>query len=98
MFSSLKESSSSSSKVNAVIYSILWANRIAGSPNPCASDLVQSANSGLLRLCGRPVLQKTEIVVSDMFKLVGTLGKSKSILDLRFICMYHQFCRVSWIK
>ena len=62
------------------------ANSIAGLPNQCASDLVQSAKNGLIRLCGRPVLQKTEIDVSDMFNLVEKFGKSRSLLDL-IVCV-----------
>lgn len=90
--SSMKDSSPSASKVNAITYSISWAHKVSGFSDPCNTNLVSFTKNGLLRDSGRPIQQKSEISKEDLLKLIAHFGNTTNILDLRFICM----CLVSF--
>jgi len=84
---SLKYSCPSASKINAIVYGISWAHKIAGFSDPCDSDLVLFAKNGLIRANSKPPVQKCAISIEDMKKIVQHFGKSDSLLDLRFVTM-----------
>ncbi|KAK3104500.1 hypothetical protein FSP39_003510 [Pinctada imbricata] len=96
---SLMRNNASVSKIEQAIYSISWAQYIAGYDNPCESVLVKNIVEGARRKLSRPVVKKEPITPDILCKLVERFGMSDNLYDKRIVTMcligYASFMRFS---
>lgn len=98
---SLGENCNTTGSIDEAFYSISWAHKMAGYPNPCTSDLTISVREGCHRTIGHKVINKKEPITSNILKQLCTLygSESCSLLDIRICCMcllsYADFLRFS---
>jgi hypothetical protein len=75
------------SKINAMLYSIAWAHKIAGFIDPCKSSIVKLTKEFLMHKCGRPSEPKRPLSSGYMRMLVTNFGMDESLYNLIFITM-----------
>lgn len=64
--------------MDEAFYSISWANKMAGFPNPCESDLALSVREGCHKTIGHDVINKNEQVTSNILEQLCCLHSGLS--------------------
>ena len=90
----LSKTFNSYAKVEEAYYSISWAHKLAGYPNPCYSQLCISVKEGAHRKIGHAIVNKKEPITPDILKkIVIKYGQEcNNLIEIRICCM----CRVSY--
>ena len=84
----LMEGASSPSPILNAMYSIDWAQHLAGLPKVSDHPLVSSLSSLVQRILGRPKLKKEPITVEMLKALVAAKKEDKSLSALRSVALY----------
>ena len=84
---SFNDHSISSSKINAIVYSISWAHRINGNSDPCKSNLVIQTKEGVLRNISKPKISKSPFSTEHIKQIVALYGTDDNLLNCRFVVM-----------
>jgi len=79
----LIQSAASPSPVTTAIYSIAWAHKMEGLPDPTSNDIVQRVHQGAQRLLSSKRTRKTPVSKTDVMKVLKTLNISSALSDLQ---------------
>ena len=79
----LGETTQSKSSVEEAVNSVGWIHQISGLPSISASPFVRATLAGLQRNLAKPKVRKEPVTADMLSALVGSLGVSPSLSDVR---------------